>query len=208
MNKFTIKSNTFLRTEVTAFYNTHYVGYRRPNNPDFLNTLKNTYDSFCASSLNSAESEVKDVLSEDLPLVLKNNSLSNAVVCVIPRAKSHDSYSSDQLRFRKAVKDTVCEYANLVDGTEWVKRKVNTKTTHLDGRNVPNYCNDGPRPYTGITKDTCDFSEEIIGKDIILVDDIYTSNVNIDEDAIQALLDFGAKSVVLYVVAKTRTLFH
>jgi len=33
-----------------------------------------------------------------------------------------------------------------------------------------------------------------------LVDDLYTKGVNIDEDAIQALLDKGAKNVVFYSV--------
>lgn len=208
VNKFIIKSNTFLKTDVKGFYNTHYVGYRRFNNPDFLNTLKNTYDSYSESSLNNAENEVKHILSEDLPSVLNNNEISEAAVCVIPRSKSYDSYSPNQLRFVRAVKESVSKNSQLIDGTEWIKRKVNTKTTHLDGRNVPNYCNDGPRPYSGITKDTCHFSEEIVGKDIILVDDIYTNHVNIDEDAIQALIEVGAKSVVLYVVAKTQSYSH
>jgi predicted amidophosphoribosyltransferase len=56
----------------------------------------------------------------------------------------------------------------------------------------------------GKTKDTCLISNEIIGKDILLIDDIYTKSINIDEDAIQALLDKGAKSVIFYAVAKTK----
>ena len=39
---------------------------------------------------------------------------------------------------------------------------------------------------------------EINSKNILLIDDIYTKFVNIDEDAIQALLDKGAKSVHFY----------
>lgn len=39
---------------------------------------------------------------------------------------------------------------------------------------------------------------------MILVDDIYTENVNIAEDIIQTIFDLGAKSVTLYVIAKTR----
>ena len=42
-----------------------------------------------------------------------------------------------------------------------------------------------------------------MGKDILLIDDIYTKTVNIDEDAIQALLDNGARSVFFYAIGKT-----
>ena len=62
---------------------------------------------------------------------------------------------------------------------------------------------DGELPYAGITKDTCNISAGIRGKDILLIDDIYTKGVNIDEDAIQALLDNGARRVYFYAVGKT-----
>lgn len=45
---------------------------------------------------------------------------------------------------------------------------------------------------------------KIKDKNIILVDDIYTPNVNVAEDCIQTLFDLGAKDVILYVIAKTR----
>ena len=65
------------------------------------------------------------------------------------------------------------------------------------------FVNDGPLPYKGITKDTCSISNDVNGKDILLIDDIYTHGVDIDEDAIQALLDKGAKSVIFYAIGKT-----
>ncbi len=71
--------------------------------------------------------------------------------------------------------------------------------------NKSGYGGDGEMPYPGITKDTCIISENIRGKDILLIDDLYTKTINIDEDAIQALLDYGAKSVVFYAVGKTVT---
>jgi len=37
----------------------------------------------------------------------------------------------------------------------------------------------------------------------LLIDDIYTKSINIDEDAIQALIDKGAKSIVFYAIGKT-----
>lgn len=60
-------------------------------------------------------------------------------------------------------------------------------------------------PYKEITRDTCEVKERAIkNKHILLVDDIYTNGVNVAEDCIQTLLDFGAKSVILYVIARTR----
>ena len=46
-------------------------------------------------------------------------------------------------------------------------------------------------------------SDLVRGKDIVLIDDLYTKTVNIDEDAIQALHDNGARSVIFYSVGKT-----
>ena len=61
-------------------------------------------------------------------------------------------------------------------------------------------------PYKGITAKTCEIKARAIKeKNILLVDDIYTEGINVAEDCIQALLDFGAKSVTLYVIARTRS---
>jgi hypothetical protein len=79
-------------------------------------------------------------------------------------------------------------------------RHTNTRTTHLD-RNGEG--GDGNLPYPGITKDTCTISGQAKYKDILLIDDLYTKSVNIDEDAIQALLDKGANSVTFYSIGKT-----
>jgi predicted amidophosphoribosyltransferase len=60
-------------------------------------------------------------------------------------------------------------------------------------------------PYPGITKKTCTINYPgIYNQNIILIDDIYTNGVNIDEDCIQALLDSGAKNVIFYAIAYTR----
>lgn len=87
------------------------------------------------------------------------------------------------------------------NGTDAIKRIKDTKTTHSWRMED----NTGDMQYVGITKDTCQIDEtKIVGKDIILVDDIYTEGVFVAEDCIQTLLDLGAKSVILYVIAKTR----
>lgn len=38
----------------------------------------------------------------------------------------------------------------------------------------------------------------------ILIDGIYTKDVNVIEDCAQMLFELGAKSVTIYIVAKTR----
>jgi predicted amidophosphoribosyltransferase len=89
---------------------------------------------------------------------------------------------------------------NFENGTNYIVRHTNTRTTHLD-RNGQG--GDGNLPYPGITNDTCTISDHVKGKDILLIDDLYTKSVNIDEDAIQALIDKGANSVIFYSVGKT-----
>lgn len=89
----------------------------------------------------------------------------------------------------------------IIDGTGYIQRHTNTKTTHLR-KPIANYDNDGPLPYPGITEQTCTISLDVKFKHILLIDDIYTHGVNIDEDAINALLKFGARSVTFYAVGK------
>lgn len=43
-----------------------------------------------------------------------------------------------------------------------------------------------------------------LGKNIILIDDIYTECKGIDEDCIQFLLDYGARNVILYTLGMTK----
>jgi len=127
--------------------------------------------------------------------------LSDFIVLVVPRSKAEKNYKQCQLMFKKAISSTVNKIG-FNNGVDAIKRIKDTKTTH-DWRLEHNT---GEAPYVGITKDTCDINENLIkGKNILLVDDIYTENVNTIEDCIQTLLDLGAKCVILYVIAKTRS---
>ena len=130
--------------------------------------------------------------------------MSPLTICVIPRAKAETEYQPQQLLFRATIKETIEQlkqkfhYA-LEDGTNYIIRHTNTRTTHLQDHDT-----DGEKPYPRITCETCTISENVYGKSILLIDDIYTSNVNIDEDAIQALYDSGARKVLFYTIAKTK----
>ena len=81
----------------------------------------------------------------------------------------------------------------LIDGINCIKRIKDVPTTHLTG----------DRAYPGITKDSCFISDEVYGKTILLIDDIYTLGVGVVEDCIQALYDKGAKEVIFYAVGRT-----
>jgi len=200
MQNFVIKPNDFLKQDIQAFYHTDYFGHLRPENPDYINTLKNTYNNFSDSMLNDAVQELRSVLLEDLPQILGEAKLNSLTVCVVPRAKTN--YQPNQLLFKTTVRNVVGQLNNFIDGTDYIIRHTNTRTTHLP-YNTPNYKNDGRKPYPGITKDTCNISYNVREKNILLIDDLYTRTVNIDEDAIQSLLDNGARFVIFYAVGKT-----
>ena len=203
MTPFTISANRHLRKAVNAFYYTPYLGYKKAGNPDFLNTLKNTYNNVSNRALTSAAQQLRDVFRIDLPIILRNSGLETMVVCIVPRAKAEDTYHANQLLFKTTTQKVISGIAGLDEGTDHLHRHTNTKTTHLPST-TPNYVNDGNAPFPGITAETCYISTRIKGKDVLLIDDIYTHGVNIDEDAIQALLDAGAHSVTFYAVAKTQ----
>lgn len=200
MNMFTIVSNTFLKKSVQGYYHYDYTTFGTEGNPDFINHLKNSFDNTKVELLKSSVNELYQVLSEDLLQIRKLYSSTNLTVCVIPRAKSEMSYSKNQKLFKGVVSLVVDELEGMVNGTSFIVRNTNTRTTHM---NRSGYGGDGDMPYVGITKATCSISEEVFGRNILLIDDIYTKDVNIDEDAIQALLDEGANSVIFYAVAKT-----
>ena len=123
-------------------------------------------------------------------------------MCVVPRAKAENTYAPSQQLFRRVVRESLALQPALLDGTGFMQRKISTRTTHIK-KTIEGYNNDGPTPYRGISLKTCQISNEVIERDILLVDDIYTRGVNIDEDAIAALLACGANSVTFYAVGKT-----
>lgn len=200
MNEFIIEPNNYLTENKQAFYHTDYIGYRRLGNPDYINTLKNTYNDCLEPLLNEAVQKLENVLKEDLPQILQRLNLNSLTVCVIPRAKTN--YQPNQLLFKTTVRNVANQLNGFFDGTEYIIRHTNTKTTHLQNP-IPNYNNDGSEPYPGITTETCNISGDVKDKNILLIDDLYTKTINIDEDAIQALLTNGAKSVIFYAIGRT-----
>lgn len=56
LNEFIIKPNEYLQQAVRAFYRTDYTGYNQPNNPNYINVMKNTFNSTPVKELNHAVS--------------------------------------------------------------------------------------------------------------------------------------------------------
>ncbi len=200
MNEFEISANQYLNKSTRAFYHVPYVGMVIPGNPDYLNHLKNTFNNFAERKLQSAAQELRSVLQDGLPQIFQSLGFDTMTVCVVPRAKAEESYHANQQLFRSTVRAAIGQIKGFVDGTSYICRHTSTKTTHLMKSNIKN--NDGPVPYPGITAETCEISPHVRGKNILLVDDIYTPHVNVDEDAINALLNAGARTVTFYAVGK------
>ena len=216
---FTIKADGyFLKQDVTARYSLDYTKRGNPGNPNFICNFK---DEFSRHSFNSPL--VQEGCKESYPYVYEflqyfTRKVENSfIVCVVPRSKPHKSQ-----HFKDFIKSVIMEirgkYPNKIfDGSEYIQRIKETKTTHFMHTQSEKLReeNRGSDPYPGITKDTCAiFEEGIRGKNVLLIDDIYTHHhrnpqtgekeiVGVDEDCLQALLDCGAKKVVFYALAKT-----
>lgn len=205
MTPFTIEANPpYLSHDIRAFYHANFYGASHPENPNFLYKLKNDiHHNWTNDQLIQAGGEFMRILFNELPQIKQTLQLQTMTVCVVPRAKAEGAYKPNQLYFREAISSIVHNRLNgFENGTKYIIRHTNTKTTHL--RNpVEGYVNDGQLPYAGITLETCTISPNVAGKNILLIDDIYTRTVNIDEDAIQALLTRGANSVAFYAIGKT-----
>lgn len=211
LKEFTIQSNRFLDSEkdIHCFYHKNYISrgnWQVEGKIEHLIwSIKN--DEGCKEShkryLSTAYKRLKFILRKELPKIKEKIGVENLSVCVVPRAKKESEYKEDQLLFRKAVSDVVEELKedlSLTNGTKYLVRHTSTKTTHLrSSEDLSPY----PAPYPGITQETCYISDNVKGKDILLIDDVYTKTANIDEDAIQALLNKGVNSVHFYAIAKT-----
>jgi hypothetical protein len=193
-----------LQQDVKAFYNSDYQGggnWRVIGTiENLICTFKNDITPYPQETLDNAKLRLSQILRNDLPEIYRICGKSLLRVCVIPRAKSEHSYRPDQLYMMSTIQEVVQQLHGYEDGTHDIIRHTNTSTTHLARRGNGG---EGELPYIGITKETCNISDSIVGKDILLIDDLYTKTVNIDEDCLQALIDKGARSVMFYSIGKT-----
>ena len=206
LSRHIIESNSYLTKQITAFYD---CAYMRPDPEgsgfsirvsDAIRTLKNTFNHESDNELFRAKNYIRTIATTDLKQIIEQERIENPIIVCVPRSKA--DFSDKQLLFRKAISEAANNTV-ATNGAEYIRRIRNTKTTHLANTRKGDMSGDGDMPYPGITNDTCRLSGSVSGRNVILVDDIYTKTVNIDEDCCQFLLDNGAKSVTLYTICKT-----
>jgi len=212
--KFIIRENNYLHRETIGYYNKPYTGYGKPDNPAFINTLKNIFNNEKISELEQARNTVTSILVEDLRFIMQEQHMTSCLCVSVPRSKIPSYYQNTQLMLLEGIQNAIRTldqaYVNsgsnlkIIDSTDCIIRTTTTRTTHVR-KEISNFVNEGDRPYPGITSKTCAINKEkIAGQDVILIDDLYTYTVNIDEDCIQALYDNGAKNVIFYAFGYLR----
>ncbi len=160
MEQFEISKNEYLKQEINAYYHAVYTKMGNPENPNYLNDLKNTYGKPEATDdkdwakreqkkLDNAVKKLDEVLKMDLPNILKKVEFDSLSVCVVPRSKAESIYKPNQLLFKSTVQSVIQGLSGFNDYTNCIIRTKNTKTTHLS-ESTPNYNNDGDNPYIGI----------------------------------------------------------
>lgn len=169
-----------------------------------IRILKNQFCNKSIALLQSCSQRLETEISEGLNFLVQQLVVVGQpwVVVAVPRSKA--TFRKEQLYLIKAISNAVSQQP-LENGTYFIKRVIDTQTTHLSHTTNIDIINknNGPKPYPGITKDTCSLCGNVRGKNVILIDDIYTHNVNIDEDCAQFLFDKGANNVILYTLCKT-----
>lgn len=214
MEKYTIYANNILKKDTKAYYTLEYRGGDNGKDTQFIRDCKNTFGDLDIQVLNDAKNRAEAILKQALSEIVRIEKLNVCTVVAVPRAKAYNTYLPQQLYLIKAISNAAQSFDNVIDGTTYIRRHTNTKTTHLPrelGRKTAygniykgENANDGDNPYLGITRDTCYIKTDYIkGQTVILVDDIYTKSCNVDEDCIQTLYDAGAKDVIFYSLAKT-----
>ena len=181
-----IGNDAFLDRDVDLYFHAHYYGFSSTENTiKYINYLKNdrrTFDDRIATS----EEKAAMILAVDLSELV--NLYGPLTVCGIPRSKREDVYPSEKMGLKRAIRKAIAMNQLLSDGMDYIVRHTNTLCTH---RSYWGYGGDGEGPRPGLIRDTCHLSSEIAGKNIVLVDDIYTADVGIDEDGVQVCLMLG-----------------
>lgn len=211
--EFEIQGNRFLKNDTTGYYSIDFISAAQSGKLTFLHTLKNNKLDKKETDLIEAKNEARAYIATFLVAydkIFGNKIREQILVCRVPRSKTY--FEESQLYFQQAIKEAI-QLANhsinnkLIDGIDYIRRIKDVATTHLANSplaqaTLPKLCS-GDKPYPGITKDSCDISDEVRGRTILLIDDIYTLGVGVVEDCIQALYDKGAEKVVFYAVGRT-----
>ena len=198
-----ITPNDFLTTEICGYSHDFYIPMKLGGGKTskLILTIKNSFGDAAHNEIEAAKTEISKVIKFDLDKIIKRHQFEKPIAIVVPRSKPDNYWNNTQLQFRPAVAAGILQSNLIIDGTQYLTRCAATQTTHIAHLN--NTQNTGEPPYPGITKDTCRLNENIVNKNVILIDDIYTVGVGVDEDCVQFLLDNGAASVILYTLGIT-----
>lgn len=190
-----------LKRSVAGYFHDWYYTYGDPRTKiNYVVTLKNDFLQRSHSEIRNSMFRLLSVLTDDFAQIVREYADRKLTVCGVPRSKAERSYDQWQTGLKRTIRQAVLQNLDLADGMDFIVRETETRTTHL-GRSGHGGSGEMPRP--GLIRDTCLLSPDIRGRDILLVDDIYTQGVGIDEDALQTLLDAGARSVIFYAVGYT-----
>ena len=193
-----IGNDAFLNSDVDLYFHDYYYGFSSAANTlKYVNYLKNDRRDYDAV-IGACEEKAAMVLAADLEQLVRV--YGPLTVCAIPRSKREEAYHPAKMGLKRAIRKAVTKCLGISDGLDYIIRHTNTLCTH---RSYWGYGGDGEGPRRGLLRDTCDIASEVAGKNIVLVDDIYTVGVGIDEDGVQALLDAGANSVIMYTFGCT-----
>ena len=184
---------------VAGYYHDEYYGMSSPNNRiRFVNVLKNDRCNTPSEVICQNEKLLAAAIRGDLARITQKH--GRLTLCGVPRSKRENSYPWSKMGLKRALRQAATENPLLDDGMDFIVRHTDTRCTHRDRWG---YGGAGELPRPGLIQDTCHLSAEIAGKDVLLVDDIYTPNCGIDEDAICAVMNAGAKRVVFYAIGYT-----
>lgn len=184
---------------VQAYFHAEYFGMWSPlNSIRFVNVLKNDLLQFSPSDVEASERELVQAVRGDWARIVEWH--GNLTVCGVPRSKREASYPGAKMGLKRALRRAVQAHPGLEDGLDFIVRHTDTLCTH---RAYWGHGGNGEAPRNGLARDTCTFSPSIAGRDILLIDDIYTPGCGIDEDAISAVFDANARSVIFYALGYT-----
>lgn len=208
---FRVDSNEYLSKQIDAYAHGLYIPYRSSYS-GYLTRLILDLKGSPTCDIDTVKTNAATIIQNDLDGIitnLKKYQNFRPTIVAMARSKPDCFWKEYELQFRpsiamalsnsKIVKGSKEKW--MLDGINFIKRKKETQTTHL-GRSG-RLRNNGSAPYPGITKDTCVLCGDVRGKYVILIDDIYTPGVCVDEDCIQYLYDNGARDVILYVLGLT-----
>ena len=205
----TISQNDFLDRNLKLYWRYNYISsnfiggsVKDQQMSEDIRTLKNQFRDKKINFLQSCYQRIRADVDEGLQILVKQLAVTRlpCVAVAVPRSKA--TFCDDQLYLIKAISDAIT-LNGMENGAYFIQRHSDTKTTHLMNTKIGDMNKTGDAPYPGITGRTCNLDGDVRGKNVILIDDIYTGGVNVDEDCAQFLFDNGARNVVLYALCKT-----